>query len=99
MRNFVEELEIIENKFDNNMRELAIYFLKEVLAPFCKKHKFSFISGMGVYGFRKNNKFIDGFYFRKNNTLKEYKILCNILDDQKLGQTFFWYMEDFKYNN
>ena len=51
-----KELDRIQSALDTDVLALAEKIRQEVIAPFCKRYRYEFVSGMGGYYFRNRDK-------------------------------------------
>ena len=93
-----KEKKIAEEKISDIIQEFSDKIYNEIVIPFCKKYKLSFRTGMGVYGFGKDKDwFLRPDMIKGNKNKQEFKIVCDILDEEIFKQSVFWYMEDYNY--
>lgn len=50
---YTQEVNVIKERFDNDLQELGLRIRNEVVAPACKNHGLKFFSGNGTFFFAK----------------------------------------------
>ena len=83
MKKYLDKLNDIQAKYDNDLQELGLCIRNEVIVPICKRHNYKFISGNGSYYFTEMD---DGnITLAKNNDdmISVFNLLNTTVDEDK----------------
>jgi len=65
---YTQEVNVIKERFDNDLQELGLRIRNEVVAPACKNHGLKFFSGNGTFFFAKGDiTYSDSFTFNTDH--------------------------------
>ncbi len=53
---YTQQVNVIKERFDNDLQELGLRIRNEVVAPACKNHRLKFFSGNGTFFFARGEE-------------------------------------------